>query len=134
MFAGNMAMMQAVRLVLGVDEHTFRRVAQRQIHTCRELFTRGSEFFNPFARGFNGSCRQGSCKSRVFAKNPEQKMLGLNQQRAELACLIPREKDNSPRLFRIPPKHHVTPLPLLSAHSTSNTNIRVPPPAQSPYP
>ena len=84
-----------------VSQHALALVAQRQIDRSRNLLPDRGVPFDLLADGIDRGVRaQEPVGQRlIFAQQAQQQMLGLDVRAAELARLIPREKDYPALLF-----------------------------------
>src|SRR5690349_18798256 len=107
MLRSNMLVGETLSLLRRISQHALALLAKWQINRGRDLFANGGPALNLFSNGFDGSVRpQEPVGQRfVFAQQPQQQVLRLNEGAPELAGFVAREEDNTPGFFRIPLEH-----------------------------
>ena len=107
MLGADVLVRKALGLFGGVGEHALAFVAQGKIDRGGNLFADGGVTFDLLADRFHRGMRAQKTigQGLIFAQQAEQKMLGLNIRRAELAGLVPRKKDDAPGFLRIAFEH-----------------------------
>ena len=110
-FGADVLVAQTLGFFRGVGQDTLAFVGKRKVDGGGDLLANGGVGLNLLANGINRGVRaQETIGERlVFAQQAEQKVLGFNIGRAELAGLIAREEDDPPCLLRIAFEHGVLP-------------------------
>ena len=82
--------------------------AEGNLDRGRDLLAEHRPAFDFLADAFEGEVRAGedpAGQALAFADQPEQEVLGLDRDAAELTRLVPREEQHPPRSFRIAFEH-----------------------------
>src|SRR5262245_22353202 len=109
MFCADVTMIQTDGLLGGVAENAFALVGQGEVNRRRHPFPDCEAFLDFAADVLNRSVKlETTQKTLVFSKQTQQQMLCLYSHASELTGLVSREKDYSPRSFRVPFKHLVS--------------------------
>src|SRR5215472_4295859 len=134
MLGADVPVAQPFCLFSGISEDALAFVAQRKIDRRGNFLPDGSVPFNLLADGFDRSMRAQKTvgQSLVFAQQPQQQMLRLNVRRTELAGLVPREENYTPRLFCVPLKH--VPLTQMLPVTSAGQHLSLPPVRSSVLP
>src|SRR6185437_5591738 len=103
MLGTDVFMIQALRFFGAICKNPLALVAQRQVHGCGDLLANRCMSFNLLPDRIYGRVRpqEPISKLLVFSQEPEQQMLGLYIRASELTRLVPGEKDDAPRFFRV---------------------------------
>ena len=107
MLGADVLVAQPLGFFRAIGQHALALMAQRQIDRSGNLLADGGVAFDLLADGFDGGVgAQEPVRQRfVLAQQAEQQVLGFDVGTAELAGLVSREEDHSPRLLRITFKH-----------------------------
>ncbi len=109
---------QAVGFLGGVLQDALGFGAEGDFDRGRDLLAKHGPAFDFLANAFEGEVRAGenaAGQTLALANQPEEQMLGLNRDAAELTRLVPREEKNPPRSFRIAFEHPGLPMSLSGA-------------------
>ena len=82
--------------------------AERNLDRGRDLLAENRASFDFLANVLEGEVRAGedaACEALALANQPEQQVLGLNRNAAELTSLVTRKEEYSPSPFGIPFEH-----------------------------
>ena len=104
---------QAVGFLGGVLQDALGFGAEGDFDRGRDLLAKHGPAFDFLANAFEGEVRAGenaAGQTLALANQPEEEMLGLNRDAAELTRLVPREEKNPPRSFRIAFEHPGLPM------------------------
>ena len=110
MLGADVLVIQPLRFFGAIGQHALALVAQRQIHRGRDLLANRGVRFDLLADGLDRRVRaQEAVRQRlVLPQQTQQQVLGLDVGTAELAGLVPREKDHAPGLLGIAFKHSLS--------------------------
>src|SRR5665213_3365655 len=127
MLGPDMLVVQALRFFGAVSQNPFAFMAQRKIDRRRNLLPDCGMPFDLLSDGIHGRVRPQESIGQlfIFPQEPEKQMLGLDVRAAELACLVPGEEDDAPRLFRVTLKHVVWLPPLALELYTIPTLLKI---------
>ena len=107
-FGADVVVQQAVRFFGRELQHPLGFGAERDFDGRRHLLAEDGPPFDLFPDVLEGQVRAGKNAARqsfAFTNQPEQQVLGLNRDRAELARLVSGEEQNATRSFSVAFEH-----------------------------
>jgi hypothetical protein len=99
---------QTISFLGGILQDSLRFRAEWDLDRRRDLLAEHRTSFDFLANAFEGEMRAGenaAGQALSFANQPEEEVLGLNRDAAELTRLVSRKEENPPRSFGIAFEH-----------------------------